>query len=124
MSEKITKNQLQEQARREGVTIYYCMNCALQHFTYFCDEIGHNEGLYGCNWTAWELPDGDILVSGPRVPSTIGVYIDYTLCRVLDSMQQEKMYRQYNFYTAQKEFNRCYKSTYKPMIELYAEVTK
>lgn len=122
MSIKLTKNKLQEIARAEGVTIYYCMNCALQHFTYFCDEVGHNEGLYGCNWTAWRLPDGNILVSGGRTPSTIGQYIDYELCRYLDRMQSERMHRQYNFYKASKEFEKNYKNIYKPQIDFYTEV--
>lgn len=122
MSKQITKPQLETIARNDGVKIYYCMNEAMHNFTVLCDKIGYNAGILGWNWSAWRLPDGNILVCGYRTPSTIGKYIEYDTAKMLDNKLHKLMNMEGDYNKLLKIFDKEYHKTYKPIIECVANL--
>lgn len=118
MVEHITKPQLQHIVKLQGATIYYTGYCDLQHLTNVCDRVYYNAGVFGWNYDVFILPDDNYLVTGYRVPSTIGIKINHDIARAIDEHARYIQNNSYVWYEAQKEIVKAYNEYYKKLMEV------
>ena len=105
----MARKDLREYADHRGKKLIRAGYCELQYSTKFAIELGHNYGIYGWNWTAYEF-DTCIICTGYR--NLTGKPIDHQLAKCCEEYIKDLMHNQHMVVEELEKRAKIYISSY------------